>query len=1206
MKSKLSIKVLGIVVALATLASLVVGLTAAPVSAAANTSVFTPYSLPSNIGNFLGGVSYSADLTARQTSGGVFTYSTAITTDTTSVVISNPHLNAVTASPDGNTIYAWDNTNQALYESTNGGKSFPNTIGINTDTTATFIGMECSPKFATDGSVVLVTSKQVWLITGGVSSAVAITGDLTTKLEGGTITSFDVGPYYATGQLAIVIGVSGGAGAYSNVLLFLVGGYTWQEVGATSTAAGNGYMKTADVGRGAFDPSVIAVKFDNNYQSDAAVMAVYTQPAAVGAVVAGTYLACAVAAGAWNSAVLNSTLVLASTPNATEMAVINVGTDYFVNSTGIVLVGLQDSTGGSTANGLFIVKNWISSSTVSEITPTSSPASGISTAVSHIAVSGPLATAYVVVSSPGTTALNISSNVLASPPTWVTGATYRAATGSAITSLCYTGTNNAKLLVSTTAATDNGTQGSAVNLSTDNGNTFNQIGIIDIGANLNLTYKSFAMLSNTNWYIRISGGIYQSPDMGASWVRIFAADWGGNSSGSGVSKGMARSLTFATDNTFILYNDTTLALITSNGGQTYSPIGAPINIGGLSMIENGAYYMYSDATVLPTPTTAAFYLSGRYVNATFPTGMGVINSVARSAADTTHMTYAIGTTNGQVLQSTDGGVTFAFVGTGPGSALSGSTTLGDLMTVSYTSDGTLWAVPTGSQASIAGAAKPVLPIVDGIFFWNKTTSQWQNINMTRPVNGWAIAADGTAYAAGDFGGMWNAAAGTQTGPSVYGAGIYRCLNYNAKNADGSSAAVWGYSPTINTSDFVMGDINQYTFPNGSVSATLGASSTGYPGGTSGTIGIVSDAITNSISFSTGLSVAASGATGNTLYFTENTSIVANSGAVALTSPLPVPFPATYGSAIYSFVDAYTAGPTVVAPKDGTVLTSDLYATMTWNPIAGPAGGANPYNTNYMVKLSTSKDFTGSTTPVYTAGAGLDVYTAGNTIQSVGVNPPVTTSPLTANSLQGGTQYYWQVMAISPLPSRATVAGFTTALSAVNPAAVAVNPVPANGATGVPVSNTTFTWPSVTGATGYQFVLADSTANTSANEFAIIDYSANTPTNAEVLQETLKYNNVYWWEVRATTATSQSAWTILMFTTMQAPVATTATTATAAPTTTMSVIVPTVTATPTTVVVTNTGTTSQPIPSYLLWAVIAVGAVLVIAVIVLIVRTRRMP
>jgi hypothetical protein len=43
-----------------------------------------------------------------------------------------------------------------------------------------------------------------------------------------------------------------------------------------------------------------------------------------------------------------------------------------------------------------------------------------------------------------------------------------------------------------------------------------------------------------------------------------------------------------------------------------------------------------------------------------------------------------------------------------------------------------------------------------------------------------------------------------------------------------------------------------------------------------------------------------------------------------------------------------------------------------------------------------------------------------------------------------------------------------------------------------------------------------------------------------------------------------------------------------------------------VITQTTGTSSQAIPSYLLWAVIAVGAILVIAVIVLIVRTRRIP
>ena len=145
-----------------------------------------------------------------------------------------------------------------------------------------------------------------------------------------------------------------------------------------------------------------------------------------------------------------------------------------------------------------------------------------------------------------------------------------------------------------------------------------------------------------------------------------------------------------------------------------------------------------------------------------------------------------------------------------------------------------------------------------------------------------------------------------------------------------------------------------------------------------------------------------------------------------------------------------------------------------------------------------------------------------------MNPPASTQ--TNPTLLGGTVYYWAVQTISPLPSRATVASFTTALTAVNSANVAVNPVPANGQSGVPVSNTTFTWPPVTGATGYQFVLSDAAANTSANPFAIIDYSANTTTNAEVLQETLKYSETYWWEVRAIAGNTQSAWTVLMFTT----------------------------------------------------------------------------
>jgi len=180
--------------------------------------------------------------------------------------------------------------------------------------------------------------------------------------------------------------------------------------------------------------------------------------------------------------------------------------------------------------------------------------------------------------------------------------------------------------------------------------------------------------------------------------------------------------------------------------------------------------------------------------------------------------------------------------------------------------------------------------------------------------------------------------------------------------------------------------------------------------------------------------------------------------------------------------------------------------------------------------------------------------------------------------------------------------------------------PANGATNVPVSGITFTWPAVTSTAGtvtYQFALAQASANTSANEFAILDYSDNTLTNAEPIQETMQYNAIYWWEVRAITMNASGGvaatgpWTVSMFTTMSMPATTTSSAAITVtqPITSIVVTQPvtTVQSTVTSVVITQTtGTSTQAIPSYLLWAVIAVGAILVIAVIVLIVRTRRIP
>jgi hypothetical protein len=650
-----------------------VGITAAPagVSAATNQMVFTPYSLPSNNGFFIGGAGIPNFGTGTGATG---------TTTTFTGNSSNPTVTAVTASADGNSIYAWDDAAKILYYSSNAGKSFT-ALAFNTAApvagqsytqfTGTFVDLEVSPKFATDGTVVLATgglgTSQVWMISGGLANAVNITGDLSTKLEGGSITSMDVGSYYTNGVLAVYIGVSGGTtNIYSNVLVFQQGGFSWASVGnlvgggitvgitnagafynsagvasitisnggaytvaptgvtftpaagttqtgfiapvvasitmagtavtgVVLTSGGYGYLAapavaftggtftaaatgtanmttiaapvitftggtnvggvpaaaTANVNAttGAISSitvtagsaytvaptiaisnspghvvvandatlsialttnvNVLAVKLSPNYQSDAEVMAVYTDGT-------NTFLDSNIAALGWNNSILprctlvNATSTPVIAPFVATSAVIEAGTDYFANSTGTVLVGVGAATPAAGA-ALYIVKGRVAApGTVTNI---------LNQAVlvpNGLAVQGPTATASVVVASPGTTALNITTAVTASTVSWVGSAAYRGATGTAITGLWYCGTNNAKLLAGSTgfvvvAGTPayNSGDGGAINVSADNGNTFNQIGLISVetttgAAGLAGLNPSIDIVSDTNWFSNLS------------------------------------------------------------------------------------------------------------------------------------------------------------------------------------------------------------------------------------------------------------------------------------------------------------------------------------------------------------------------------------------------------------------------------------------------------------------------------------------------------------------------------------------------------------------------------------------------------------------------------------------------------------------------------------------------------------------------------
>jgi predicted phage tail protein len=154
-------------------------------------------------------------------------------------------------------------------------------------------------------------------------------------------------------------------------------------------------------------------------------------------------------------------------------------------------------------------------------------------------------------------------------------------------------------------------------------------------------------------------------------------------------------------------------------------------------------------------------------------------------------------------------------------------------------------------------------------------------------------------------------------------------------------------------------------------------------------------------------------------------------------------------------------------------------------------------------------------------------------------------------------------------------------------------MPTLGAVNVPI-DTTFTWPTVAGAVSYTFEIAEEIGQ--IDKFYLKDEVAGPTVNAYKLLDNLKYDTQYWWRVQAVNSLGvKSAWTVSFFTTAKEPVP--------EPEPLPPVIVE---ETPAPIITLEIPAAEKVdvIPPYLIWAVIAVGAILVIAVIVLIVRTRR--
>jgi hypothetical protein len=202
----------------------------------------------------------------------------------------------------------------------------------------------------------------------------------------------------------------------------------------------------------------------------------------------------------------------------------------------------------------------------------------------------------------------------------------------------------------------------------------------------------------------------------------------------------------------------------------------------------------------------------------------------------------------------------------------------------------------------------------------------------------------------------------------------------------------------------------------------------------------------------------------------------------------------------------------------------------------------------------------------------------------------------------GETYYWRVRVMAAVAGSALsywseMHSFTIQqLGAIVP----VISAPTNGST-VETLSPGFSWEPIAGATLYEFQLAKGAT------FAVLVYSDNTTTSGESLPVTIELEDgqQYYWRVRVVEP-SVGEWSQVGIFTVMIPVPT-PTTPPVTPTVilpTPTVIVPTQPAPTVTVIVPTPTTETKEISPAYIWAIIIIGAILVIAVIVLIVRTRR--
>jgi len=268
-----------------------------------------------------------------------------------------------------------------------------------------------------------------------------------------------------------------------------------------------------------------------------------------------------------------------------------------------------------------------------------------------------------------------------------------------------------------------------------------------------------------------------------------------------------------------------------------------------------------------------------------------------------------------------------------------------------------------------------------------------------------------------------------------------------------------------------------------------------------------------------------------------------------------------GNELWVLEDTLSGQVTLDSPKDGAKLDREDVARISWKALRGA-------DDDYEYRLNE------------TSGLGMDIGTTSD---------PLYTDATAINvEVDSSSEYDWKVRVApgEPWHSRwSDTRTFNTALGAPPWSPTLYTPGGEWQYSGLDVElMPAFSWQSAKNADGYQFVLADNA------EFASPLVDEKVPESAYNLDFELEYNTNYFWKVMAYNGSKAiSRWSdVGAFTTItkEVPSPSPAPPATVTQPAPAPVVIPT------------------PIPPVLLWTIIGIGALLIIAVIVLIVRTRR--